>query len=185
MTFWLGPRPLQRKTRQTRQYWTTYLQVQQAVSRKIIIIKQNKVEKKSVLLLFSHTHERALPACSAPCPPLRHPPLPRFPCTRCLGERSRAIVIQYCQTWRRSYNPSGFLVSRLPGVMVLLGMDASSSLSKYPFQRRTHQVIRLVSYSNKVTAGLMKAFLSLPLSLSTAKKPRVQPGCIQWVARQL
>lgn len=41
-------------------------------------------------------------------------------------ERSRATVIQYCQTWRRTYNPTGFLVSLLPGVMGLLGTDASS-----------------------------------------------------------
>uniref|UniRef100_A0A3B4ESL4 Pleckstrin homology domain-containing family A member 5-like n=1 Tax=Pundamilia nyererei TaxID=303518 RepID=A0A3B4ESL4_9CICH len=110
---------------------------------------------------------------SALHPALSHPPLPRFPCTRCLGERSRAIVIQYCQTWRRSYNPSGFLVSRLPGVMVLLGMDVSSSLSKYPFQRQTLQVILLVSISNKVTAGferISRSFsLSLPLNSEEAK----------------
>lgn len=102
---------------------------------------------------------------SALHPALSHPPLPRFPCTRCLGERSRAIVIQYCQTWRRSYNPSGFLVSRLPGVMVLLGMDVSSSLSKYPFQRQTLQVILLVSISNKVTAGFERISRSFSLSL--------------------
>uniref|UniRef100_A0A3Q2V6W4 Pleckstrin homology domain containing A5 n=1 Tax=Haplochromis burtoni TaxID=8153 RepID=A0A3Q2V6W4_HAPBU len=102
---------------------------------------------------------------SALHPALSHPPLPRFPCTRCLGERSRAIVIQYCQTWRRSYNPSGFLVSRLPGVMVLLRMDVSSSLSKYPFQRQTLQVILLVSISNKVTAGFERISRSFSLSL--------------------
>jgi len=44
-------------------------------------------------------------------------------------ERSRAVVIQYSQTWRRIYSPSGFLASLLPGVTGLLGMDASSSLS--------------------------------------------------------
>lgn len=71
------------------------------------------------------------PACPlGSCPPLSYPPLPRFPCTRRLSERSRAVVIQYCQTWRRIYNPSGFLVSLLPGVTALLGMDASSSLSE-------------------------------------------------------
>lgn len=118
---------------------------------------------------------------SALHPALSHPPLPRFPCTRCLGERSRAIVIQYCQTWRRSYNPSGFLVSRLPGVMVLLGMDVSSSLSKYPFQRQT-LFKSFCSFLFRTKSPLdLNAYLalSLCLSFSTAKKPRVQPGCIQ------
>lgn len=82
-------------------------------------------------------------------PPLSYPPLPRFPCTRCLRERSRAIVLQYCQSWRRIYNPSGFLVSLLPGVTELLGMDASSSLSKYPFKDSGWSYFRLFPIRTK------------------------------------
>uniref|UniRef100_A0A3P8NWN1 Pleckstrin homology domain containing A5 n=1 Tax=Astatotilapia calliptera TaxID=8154 RepID=A0A3P8NWN1_ASTCA len=49
--------------------------------------------------------------------------------------------------------------------MVLLGMDVSSSLSKYPFQKQTLQVILLVSISNKVTAGFERISRSFSLSL--------------------
>lgn len=109
------------------------------------------------------------------CPPLSHPPLPRFPCTRCLSERSRAIVIQYCQTWRRIYNPSGFLVSLLPGVTGLLGMDASSSLSTYPHKENVSSHFCPFLLRTKSPCNNERLFPPL----STARKPRVQPGCIQ------
>lgn len=134
-----------------------------------------------------HTVKLAAPARPAPPsggshPPVNYTPLPRFPCTRCLRERSRAGVLQYCQSWRRIYNPSGFLVSLLHGVTGSLGMDASSSSSKSPVKGagRTYFPTWL-----RIAAFLMTGPPSLSLSsppsvcLSTAKKPRVQPGCTQ------
>lgn len=97
------------------------------------------------------TQPTCMPYPLSSCPPRSHPPLPRFPCTRCPRERSRAIVIQYCQTWRRIYNPSGFLVSLLPGVTGLLGMDASSSLSNHP-SKGTRLEFFPLSSSYKVAA---------------------------------
>lgn len=92
----------------------------------------------SVNQIISRTNWNPVPARPSgrvACPPLCHPPLPRFPCTRCLRERSRAGVLQSYQSWRRIYNPSGFLVSLLRGVTGSLEMDVSSSSSNYPFKQ--------------------------------------------------
>lgn len=135
-----------------------------------------------------HTVELTAPGRPAPPsegshPPVNYPPLPRFPCTRCLCERSRAGVLQYCQSWRRIYNPSGFLVSLLPGVTGSLGMDGSSSSSKSPVKGagRTYFPTWL-RFAAFLMTGPPPLCLCLPppsVCLFTAKKPRVQPGCTQ------
>lgn len=67
--------------------------------------------------------------------------------SRCQGFRVRAgcesgaaprhcHTVTYCQTWRRSYSPSGYRVCLLLGVTGSLGMDASSSSSKYPLNEQ-------------------------------------------------
>lgn len=107
----------------------------------------------SQIRIHPRTHECTWPAPRARPPPpplpLGHPPLPRFPCTRCRSERRRASrVVQYCQTWRRIYSPSGFRASLLPGVTGSLGMDASSSSSKHTARPSEGATAQLVSFSD-------------------------------------
>lgn len=158
----------------------------------------------TVISLTHYRADRTCPPCLLfPLPrggtPTSHPPvnplpLPRLPCTRCLPaclrQRSRAGVLQYCQSWRRIYSPTGFLVSLLPGVTDSLGMDASSSSSKSPDRGdgRTYfssTWLRFVAGSFFfLMTSLSPLFLCLCVCLSTARKPRAQPGCTQRAARR-
>lgn len=87
---------------------------------------------------LKQTRELAVPVGPTPrLPPAYHTPAVATVSVYAPAARAepRASVTQYSQTWRRIYSPSGFLVSLLPGVTALLGMDASSSLSNYPTRK--------------------------------------------------
>lgn len=83
--------------------------------------------------------ELTVPACPHPpgsCPPLSHPPLPRFPCTRCLLERgseSRAARLSYSIA-RHGGGPTTRLDFLSPFFLELWGYSGRTRL--------LHQVIK-------------------------------------------